>query len=644
MITRHTILGGFRSVRFVAATLVAIGAFGQSAIAAEPCGGDCNGNGNVAINELVLGVTIAFDTTDLGECPAMDVNSSQDVEITDLVSAVNNALVGCPAITCTAPEGGRCVNIAPGPTAQDDLLTALLEAQPQDVIFIAEGRYEFDSELSLRVDDVTIRGAGMNRTVLSFANQTAGAQSLFVQANHVTIEDIGMEDGPSDMIKVLGADGITFRGVRTEWTNGPDTSNGAYGLYPVQCRDVLVEDCVVIGASDAGIYVGQSRNIIVRRNRVEFNVAGIEIENSTDADVLENVATNNTGGVLVFNLPGPQVQDGRRTRVYNNNIYANNTPNFGAPGSSVSGIPAGTGLMILANDEVEAFGNSLRDNDTSHILIISYNTAILFGQTPPDNPDFDPFSETVFIHDNTFVGGGTNPPGALDPVVEYNEGLPLPNILIDGDYDPEKTVEGELPAALRTCIQQPGATFLDLDIKNGFANVTKDLATVNCMHDPISRVTIGDGRHIEISPGPDAEEQLLMALIEAEPGDDILLKAGTYQITQSLSLTVDHVTLRGEGMDQTIVSFDGLTGGAGQGLLVQANDFTLEDLAFEDSPADQFKVLGADGLRIRRVRAEWTNGPDTGNGAYGLYPVACKDVLIEDSVVKGASDAGIYVG
>jgi parallel beta-helix repeat protein len=69
--------------------------------------------------------------------------------------------------------------------------------------------------------------------------------------------------------------------VRVEWTNGPDENNGAYGLYPVQSSNVLIEESVVIGASDAGIYVGQSNNIIVRNSRVEFNVAGIEIENST---------------------------------------------------------------------------------------------------------------------------------------------------------------------------------------------------------------------------------------------------------------------------------------------------------------------------------------------------------------------------
>jgi parallel beta-helix repeat protein len=402
---------------------------------------------------------------------------------------------------------------------------------------------------------------------------------------------------------------------------------------------------VVKGAADAGIYVGQSRNIVVRRNRVEFNVAGIEIENSTDADVYDNTATNNTGGILVFNLPGPQVQGGRNTRVRDNLIFNNNTPNFGAPGSSVSGVPTGTGSMVLANDSVEIFDNTFRDNDTSHVILISYNTAVIFGQSPPNNPDFDPYSEGVFVHDNTFIGGGTHPPSSLDPVVDLNDGLPLPNILFDGDIDPAKLVGGQLPTEQRTCVQQPGATFLNLDIAHGFANVTKDLESVNCVHDALPPITIGEGRHIEISPGTDAQEHLLTALLEAQPGDDILIKAGTYELTGQLSLTVDHVMLRGEGMDQTILRFDGLSGG-GEALLVRANDFTLRDLALEDAGgADLFKAEGVDGLRVQRVRTEWTKRPpDMNNGGYGIYPVQCKDVLIEHCVAIGASDTGIYVG
>ena len=81
--------------------------------------------------------------------------------------------------------------------------------------------------------------------------------------------------------------------------------------------DVLVEGCVVSGAKDAGIYVGQSRDIIVRNNEVFHNVAGIEIENSTGADVYGNTAAGNTGGILVFNMPNLPVP-GSKTRVFKN--------------------------------------------------------------------------------------------------------------------------------------------------------------------------------------------------------------------------------------------------------------------------------------------------------------------------------------
>ena len=643
MTNKRTGLGGSRRFFVLVAAVIAAGAFGQRANAAAACGGDCNGDGRVEVYELILGVNIALDSADLAQCAAIDLDGDGQVQMNELITGVNDGLVGCPPITCTAPVGGRCVEIAPGPDAQDALLTALLEAQPKDVIFLKQGRYEIDGQLSLQVDDVTIQGEGMNRSILSFKDQSAGGEGLFVQANHFTLQDIGFEDGPGDLVKILGADGVTIRGVRTEWTNGPATTNGSYGLYPVQCRNVLIEDSVVKGAADAGIYVGQSRNIVVRNNHVEFNVAGIEIENSTDADVHDNVATNNSGGVLVFNLPGPQVQGGRRTRVFANQIYANNTENFGAPGSSVSFVPTGTGAIILANDEVEIFGNTFRDNDTSHVILVSYNTAVIFGQTPPDNPDFDPFSESVYVYGNTFVGGGTHPPAALDPVVALNGGLPLPDIIYDGDVDPAKRVEGQLPAPLRTCVQQEGATFLNIDLGGNPPTVTHDLSTVDCTLDVLPPIMLDGGRHIEITPGAGAQDALLTALLEAESGDDILIKAGTYDFNTQLSLTVDHVTLRGEGMDQTILRFAGLTT-AGESLLVRANDFTLADLALENSPGDQFKAEGADGLRVQRVRAEWTNGPDTNNGAYGIYPVQCKDVLIEDCVAKGASDTGLYVG
>ena len=229
----------------------------------------------------------------------------------------------------------------------DDLevraLEAMITADPQTIIQFPAGSFDFEGELSVSVDDIVLRGAGMGAdggTELNFKNQTVGSQGILATGDNIVIEDLAVLNTPGDGIKVTGSNGVTIRRVRMEWTNGPDTDNGAYGLYPVQTRNVLIEDCEVRGASDAGVYVGQSVNIIVRRNFVYENVAGIEIENSKFADVYDNETTANTGGILVFDLPGPPVQGGEATRVFNNNVYENNTPNFAPAGNIVAQVPA----------------------------------------------------------------------------------------------------------------------------------------------------------------------------------------------------------------------------------------------------------------------------------------------------------------
>ncbi len=215
--------------------------------------------------------------------------------------------------------------------------TALIEAEPGDVLLFHAGTYSFTNTLSLDVAGVTLRGEGEAETILSFAGQTDGAEGLLVTGDDFTCEDLAVEDTAGDAIKVEGADNVVFRGVRTEWTGEATDENGAYGIYPVQCSDVLIEDSIVRGASDAGIYVGQTMRAVVRGNTVEGNVAGIEIENTNGADVYENTATGNTGGILVFNLPGLQVANGVGTRVYDNQIIENNGDNFATPGTTVVG-------------------------------------------------------------------------------------------------------------------------------------------------------------------------------------------------------------------------------------------------------------------------------------------------------------------
>jgi parallel beta-helix repeat protein len=353
---------------------------------------------------------------------------------------------------------------------QDQLLEQLIDAQPGDIIEIPEGVFTFTRSLTLNVDGVTIRGQGMERTILSFQDQVAGAEGLLVTANDFTIEDLAIEDTRGDGLKVNEGANIVIRNVRVEWTAGPSTRNGAYGIYPVQTRNVLLEGNIAIGASDAGIYVGQSENVIVRHNRAERNVAGIEIENTIGADVYGNITTENTGGILIFNMPNLP-QPGVRSRVYENRVFANNTDNFGHAGTPVASIPAGSGIVVNSNDDVEIFDNEIADNRTANIIISS-----LFSANYADyaaQADFDPYPEGIYIHGNHFSGGGQNPDGldlqGLKLLVVGPLG-DLPDVIWDGYADNEKFVDGALPAGLRICLDNGDAELLNVDGPNDYAS------------------------------------------------------------------------------------------------------------------------------------------------------------------------------
>ena len=124
-----------------------------------------------------------------------------------------------------------------------------------DTLIIESGYYDFEDGLSLDVDGVTVIGRGMEETILDFKNQQSGAQGFLVTSNGVTLRDFAILDAKGDALKVIGSKGISMINLRTEWTGGPKSTNGAYGFYPVESEDVLIDGCVAIGASDAGIYL-----------------------------------------------------------------------------------------------------------------------------------------------------------------------------------------------------------------------------------------------------------------------------------------------------------------------------------------------------------------------------------------------------
>ncbi len=360
---------------------------------------------------------------------------------------------GTPNPVACADNGrsGRLFCIEPGPTATNKMLAAMTEARPGDTIEFTEGYFELASGLQLSgTEDVLVKGQGMDKTVLSFKESTSQEGFLATTVRGITVEDLTVLDSPGDAFKLQGVDHGTLRRVRAFWSSGRKTSaedtvtaenyaekmqvectdparhnpanpnptetdttspdyavsiaSGRYGVYPVNSQNILVEDSESIGASDAGIYVGQTDNAIIRNSRAAFNVFGFEIENVRGGEYADNLAECNTGGFLVYDLDG-LTRYGSKTRMYRNVARNNNTYNFAEPGSLVSNVPRGVGMITLAYDQIDIFDNTFENNGTAGIVHTSYE---LFGV--PGDRRLDMYGEGLHLFNNTFIDNGNDLP------------------------------------------------------------------------------------------------------------------------------------------------------------------------------------------------------------------------------------------
>lgn len=60
-----------------------------------PCVGDCDGSGDVTVNEILTLVNIALGDADVSSCVAGDANHDGKITVDEILTAVNNALNGC---------------------------------------------------------------------------------------------------------------------------------------------------------------------------------------------------------------------------------------------------------------------------------------------------------------------------------------------------------------------------------------------------------------------------------------------------------------------------------------------------------------------------------------------------------------------
>jgi parallel beta-helix repeat protein len=379
---------------------------------------------------------------------------------------------------------------------QNELQEALLLAEAGDTIQIPAGYFLFRKSLLMDdKDSVVIQGAGMDQTILSFKNQAEGAEGLKVSnCRAIQLLDFTIEDAAGDNIKVNDTDGIIFRNVKAQWTGQVSEANGAYAFYPVLCRNVIIENCIAIGASDAGIYVGQSDTVIIRNNIASQNVAGIESENSNMVEIYGNKAMNNTGGILVFDLPG-LTQYGANINVHDNLVESNNHSNFAPEGNIVGVVPPGTGLMILATSDVEIYHNKIINNRTVGVAIISYElvAAISAEEEKEANDEqdgsaqivnnnyaldsaYNAFPKGISIYSNEINNSHWFATFTHDFGILFNYKFPFspPDIIFDGFIEDKVSLNEVL------CIDQPDAKFVALDAPHDLAGMNEDISPYLC--------------------------------------------------------------------------------------------------------------------------------------------------------------------
>lgn len=384
-----------------------------------------------------------------------------------------------------------------------ELVEQFILAKDSSTIELPAGHFLFSQSLSLdNKTNLTIKGQGMDKTVLSFKGQTSGAEGIKItNSKNIVLEDFTIEDAAGDNLKISETATVTMRRLRSAWTGQVSEENGAYALYPVLSTNVLIEECEVIGSSDAGIYVGQSDGVIIRNNKAFFNVAGIESENSVNVEIYGNEAYENTSGLLIFNLPGLTMYGGNVV-AYENKIYDNNLPNFAVKGSIVSAVPQGTGMIVMATKDVDIHNNQISNHTTTNLSVVSYELFALerngdasetalseeaeaqglraIDTEYTKDKAYNPYPGRVTIRDNSFANNSFLPTFSNDfgKLWLVKNGATIPDIAYDGMIDPSGALQDDQH---KLCIQNNGgAHFVYLDAANNFEGFTNDLTPFNC--------------------------------------------------------------------------------------------------------------------------------------------------------------------
>ncbi len=297
--------------------------------------------------------------------------------------------IAAPSGQQPEPRAPMVIRVQPGETIQ----AAVDRARPGDTIEVPYGLYV--ERVAVDLSDITLRGVPNEQGEWPILDGEGRlADGVIASGNNFEMANFRVRNYTDNGVLVEGATGVHLHDLFTE-------STGTYGVYPVQSTNVLIERVTATGVNDAGIYAGQCQNVVIRESLAYGNVIGIEVENTLGAEVYDNHAYDNALGIFIDLLPQLTSKVSLDTKVYNNLTENNNRENVAPSTTSAAKVRTGTGLLLLAADHVDAYGNTIRGNKTAGIAV--FNLTVGFDEAEIDvgpNPEYNR------VHDNMLENNG----------------------------------------------------------------------------------------------------------------------------------------------------------------------------------------------------------------------------------------------